>query len=261
MKKHTFTTLLFILILLAASPLMADRPLDTEIFAGEKLEFRIRWGFITAGAASLEVSEDSEGWMTFSARAQSLPVLDAIYPVRNLMESTVELPGVKTRRYYKRVKEGWGKERDEEMLFDPAFGHVRHFKRGKLRHEVKVPEGVQDPLSCLYWYRIQPAKGTLPVYVDIADGSRLVTGSVSILRKERVETPAGTFDTVVVEPRMEGIGGVFEKSPGARIFVWLTDDARRMPVKLQSEVMIGSFTAELTAYHSGQGGVTALLAD
>ena len=51
---------------------------------------------------------------------------------------------------------------------------------------------------------------------------------------------------MLVEPKLEGIGGVFKKSPGARVLIWLTYDARRLPVKLQSKVAVGHFTAELT---------------
>jgi len=50
-----------------------------------------------------------------------------------------------------------------------------------------------------------------------------------------------------VEPKMEGLTGVFQKSPKARILVWLTDDKRRLPVRLKSEVIVGAFTAQVTA--------------
>ena len=66
-----------------------------------------------------------------------------------------------------------------------------------------------------------------------------------VLDRVVVKTPAGTFNTVRIEPKIEGVGGVFKKSPGARVLIWLTDDRWRRPVKLQSKVVVGHFTAEL----------------
>ncbi|OPZ26774.1 MAG: hypothetical protein BWZ02_01890 [Lentisphaerae bacterium ADurb.BinA184] len=85
---------------------------------------------------------------------------------------------------------------------------------------------------------------TLPV----TDGKRCALARARVLRRETVCTPAGEFDTLVVEPDLREVKGVFEKSPGARLHVWVTNDARHLPVKLASKVMIGHFTAELTAH-------------
>ncbi len=250
MKIRQFVSV-FVLLALAAPSSTPALSVGLNRLPGEILEYRIRWGIIPAGKAALSVVGADDGSIRFRATAESLPALDLIYPVRNFMESTIHPPGITAARYYKKVKEGWGKAREEEVVFDPEAGLARHFKNGKLRREVQVPEGVQDPLSCLYWYRTQDIEQSIPIYLDIADGSKLVRGSVSVLGRERVDTPAGTFDTVIIEPRMEGIGGVFKKSPGARILIWLTDDSWHRPVKLQSEVIIGSFTVELTSIRSG----------
>jgi hypothetical protein len=44
---------------------------------------------------------------------------------------------------------------------------------------------------------------------------------------------------------MEHIGGVFQKSPGAKLQIWVTADEWRLPVKIESKVVVGSFSAEL----------------
>ena len=66
-----------------------------------------------------------------------------------------------------------------------------------------------------------------------------------------MRTPAGVFDTVVVEPTIEGVGGVFRKSRKAKLRIWFTDDGRRMPVRFSTEVAVGRFTMELD--RSGPG--------
>lgn len=238
-----FVALLFAVALPASA--LAPPPNPGRL-SGEVLEFRVRWGVITAGTASLEALPEKGGRLRLRARAQTLPLLDAVYPVQDLVESSVLLPDLKVLRYYKKAKEGWGRTREDEVLFDLRSGTTQHFRNGEARRRLNVPPGVQDPLSSFYWYRTRPVADDAPVALDVTDGSKLVTGTVSVLGREVVETPAGTFRTVLVEPRIEGIGGVFRKSPGARILIWLTDDEWRRPVKLQSKVVVGHFTAELT---------------
>jgi hypothetical protein len=73
---------------------------------------------------------------------------------------------------------------------------------------------------------------------------------VRYLGEQELEVAAGTFRTVVVEPLVRE-GGLF-KSEG-RVVVWLTDDERRMPVRVNTKVIIGSIDSELRSY-SGLAG-------
>jgi len=241
------TRLLLALTLLwpAVAAVALAPPPPLEALRGESLEFRIRWGLIPAGTATLEVLGAGDGLLKLRVQARTLPYIDTIYPVRDQVESTVRPPDLRLLRYFKRAKEGRGDTREDEVLFDPESGVARSFRDGDPRKELLVPAGVQDPLSCFYRYRTLELPDDEVARIDITDGKKLVTGTVSILARELVETPAGTFRTVLVEPHIEGIGGIFRKSPGARVLIWLTDDRCRRPVKLQSEVVVGSFTAEL----------------
>jgi len=66
---------------------------------------------------------------------------------------------------------------------------------------------------------------------------------VRVIRRERVEVPAGKFDCVVVEPVLKS-EGIF-KSKG-EMMVWISDDDRRIPVQVKSKVPIGSISVSLT---------------
>jgi hypothetical protein len=110
-------------------------------------------------------------------------------------------------------------------------------------------------LSSFYVFRSLPVPESGSVALNVSDGKKVVHGVITVIGKETVKTPVGTFETMIIEPELEGLGGIFKKSPGARILIWITDDERRMPVKLQSEVSIGHFTALLTkvTYPTGEG--------
>ncbi len=81
-----------------------------------------------------------------------------------------------------------------------------------------------------------------PVHVTIFDDEKVWNVEVQVLRKERVQTWAGTFNTIVIRPVMKS-SGIFRRH--GDIYIWLTDDARRMPVMLESKVKIGSIKAVL----------------
>jgi len=65
---------------------------------------------------------------------------------------------------------------------------------------------------------------------------------VQVLRREKVKTKLGEFDTVVIKPLMKS-EGIFNRK--GDVYIWLTDDKKRIPVKLESKVAIGSITATL----------------
>ena len=53
------------------------------------------------------------------------------------------------------------------------------------------------------------------------------------------------YDTYLIEPEMKHIGGVFKKSKGAKIKLWITADKHRIPIRIKSKVTVGSFIGEL----------------
>jgi hypothetical protein len=65
-----------------------------------------------------------------------------------------------------------------------------------------------------------------------------------VLRKEKIKTKLGEFDTVVIKPLMKS-EGIFDRK--GDMYIWLTDDLRRIPVKMQSKVAVGSITATLVS--------------
>ena len=81
----------------------------------------------------------------------------------------------------------------------------------------------------------------------MTDGKKHVLGIADVVRRETITVPAGTFDTFLIEPDLAHVGGVFEKSPDAKIQLWVSADHRRLPVKLKSKVIVGSFSGELVS--------------
>jgi len=244
------TSYLLVALLLGgvAAPSSADwqeaPALDSLV--GESLDFKLKWGFISAASARLEVLRRADGAIILRASARTVPFLNAIYPVRETVESAMLPPDMRVQRYFKSGKEGRGPAGEDEILFDWDLGTAVHTRDGESREPIEVPEGVQDPLSSFYAYRASEVVDYGPVVLNVTDGKKVSEGGVKVVGRERIKVPAGTFDAVIVEPEIEGVGGIFKKSPKASIRIWLTDDEWRTPLKLRSKVAVGHFTAVLT---------------
>lgn len=78
-----------------------------------------------------------------------------------------------------------------------------------------------------------------------------------VVKREEIKVGGVTYDTFLVEPEMENIGGVFEKSRNAKLQIWVTADNRRIPLRIKSKVKVGSFVAELVSYEDGLTEVAA----
>lgn len=219
------------------------RSLPNEAFnIGEKLSYEIRWTLITAGEATMEVLGPVEvsgrkAYHLFSS-AKSAPRLDAFFKVRTTNESWMDMKSLCSLAFEKHAREG-KYSKDQRIHYD----QTQH-----LAYEVGIgtfpmAEYVQDVLSSLYYIRAQklPEKGS--VRLDVNTGKNNWAMEVIIHKKEKIKVPAGVFQTILVEPTKFG-DGPFKHS--GRLFVWLTDDARKIPVKMRSKVAVGDISALLT---------------
>ena len=239
---------------LAASALGAtgsaaeERPAGLAALAGERLEYRVRWGMLSVARAALEVERAPDGAVLLRATARTRGWIDPIYPVRDLVESTVEPAGLRPLRFFKRIREGHGRPEEVTVEFDHRSGVARYIEDGAARPPLSLPGEFQDPLSCIYAYRMLAPGAGGEVALEVTNGRRVIAGVFREVDRERLRTPAGSFDTVVVEPTIEGLGGVFRRSEKKTVRMWFTDDELRRLVRIYSEVAVGSFTMELTRF-------------
>jgi hypothetical protein len=221
---------------------------------GERLQFALRWEAIPAGEATLEVLPQAqvtgEPAMHFRMTARTTPFIDTFYPVRDRIEGWTDLSITRSLRYHKNQQEG-DRRRSIVVTFDWKTDTAQYANFGKRRDPIPLLAGSFDPLSAFYYTRGVDLREGDRIEAPVTDGRKNLVGHARVLRREKVTVPAGTFDTIVVEPDLKNVGGVFRKSPGASIHIWLTDDRRRIPVRLQSRVIIGRFVGELVSAEFG----------
>ncbi len=216
-----------------------------EKFVGEQLQYKIYWGFIYAADAGLNVNKINKKMVKFCLWAKTAPVVKWIYPARDVVCSTVIIPGPKPIHYHKDSKEGWRSRKIIDVIF--KNNKCFYYKNKKLKNILEIKNPVQDPLSAFFVFRCLDFSHS-PVHIMMTDGKHIVQGEIYVLGKQTITTPAGKFKTILIEPKLYGLKGIFEKSPNAKILVWLTDDKWRIPVKMSSKVIVGHFCAELVSY-------------
>jgi hypothetical protein len=134
--------------------------------------------------------------------------------------------------------------------FDRASNRatVRDRGRSESIDEVAVPPGTVDFVALVFRLRSLPlgdrARHTFPVLA----GKTVSTVIAEVVGRETLSTKAGTFRTVKVRVPTAFNGKFSEKSP---TYVWFSDDARRIVVRLSTDFAIGRALADLVEYQPG----------
>jgi hypothetical protein len=232
----------------ASPPASRDAVARVPFGLGERLDYRITYGILgKRGNASTEVVgvEDIRGresyHLSFRMKGGALG-----WSMDDLQESWLDVQQLYAHRF-KQVINQTTYNRLRTLDFYPADGvwrMVEQVREGELATEMPL-----DDVSFLYWAR------TLPFEVGQTyefrryykpEGNPVV---LKVLRRERVKVPAGTFDTVVVQPliRTSGLFG-----DGGRAEVYFTDDERRLIVLIKTRMSIGTMQLQLEKYAPGE---------
>ena len=214
---------------------------------GEKLMFQVRWSFIPAGKVVLEILpvETVEGFRAyhFVMTARTYPLVDVFYKVRDRIDSYTDTQMTRSLLY--REQSTGRRPKDVAVTFNWKKGEVQYSNFGEKQAPIPLLPGAFDPLSIFYAFRLCDLSKNTQIQVPVSDGKKCVVGKATVIKRETVFLVSGVYDTYLVEPDLKHIGGVFEKSPNAKMKIWVTADERHIPVIIKSKVKVGSFVAEL----------------
>lgn len=217
-------------------------PVESRYVEGETLDYNLTWLKITGGTARMTIKPHGDDSFRITSVARSSPSFSRIFRVRDEIETTVARGDFSTTRYVKRLDEDGDKIEEVTVVEDGVATRTR-----KKVKKVNVPRPVFDPISVIYQLRTRDLTPGRAYHFELIADGKLYTVNARIVRKEKIQTPAGTFDCVRVEPQMLS-GGVEREE---KLFLWYTDDERRLPVRIRTEVKFGAVTATLRGFSSG----------
>jgi hypothetical protein len=214
------------------------------IRVGEKLTFSVRWKFIRAGQATLEIVgiEEVDGYQCYHvvSRAKSNSFFDRIYKVRDTVESWMDVDFLYSRRFAKRLREG-GYRKNQHITMDQE-NRLATYQNGQV---FEFAAGAHDVLSAFYYVRTLNLEPGEEFWLESHADRKNYPLKIIVHRRERIEVPAGTFDCIVVEPMLR-TPALFKHK--GKLTIWLTDDDRRMPVQMNSKISVGSISVVMTEY-------------
>lgn len=237
------------------------RYIKNEAFGfGEKLEYKVGLiGGIFAGlggSGGLQVGSKPiyrEGRECYDVRfwVNSEGIVDLTYPVHDKYRSVIDVSGLFPYEFYQHIREGKYK-RD----FKASFDQSNHFA---IVQDKKYPidEYMQDLVSAFYYVRsMDLAKMPNGCMFELKNFYKDTTFSlpVKIIGREIISVPAGKFRTIIVQPIIRE-GGLFKFQ--SNIYIWLTEDDRKIPVKVSTTIIIGEAGAELVKYSGVRGKINA----
>ena len=215
-------------------------PVPTRAFGvGERLIYEVRFGPIRVGEASMEVVgiEPFRGRDAYHTRFL-LRGGTAFFRVNDRYESWFDARTMESLRYAQQIDQG---SYERERVFDIFPDRQTYTESGKPEAFPSVADPLDDG-SFLYFLR------TIPLEVgrsyEFNRYFRLDRNPVrvTVLRRERIRVPAGTFDAVVVRPTIKTTG-IF--SEGGRAEVWFADDSTRRMLQMRSRLSFGSLSLQL----------------
>ncbi len=216
--------------------------------AHQTLTFTVDWRVFTAGTAVFQL--DRQGTPTdpelhITATADSIGGVTMLFPVVDRFQSGFNTRTGCSTGFSKQLQEGRRKV-SSDLTFDYNHGRQNQTERNLVTGTQKqlsanVPACVTDSLSGIFYAATQPLTPGESFGFPLADSMRTVTVTMKIEGKEEIKTPAGTFQTIRVQPT--AAEGVVRNRGTIRI--WYTDDARHMPVQIQAKLFWGTITFHL----------------
>jgi hypothetical protein len=214
---------------------------------GEKVVYRVHYGWLTAGYATFSVAPALE---TYKGRkcyrlygeGRSSTSFDWFYKVDDRFTSLMDYEAVMPWKYEKHWREG-DYRYDDTVTFDHAARQIRG-RNGKF----DAPEYTQDMLTAFYYARCldlgaAKAGDVFPVPTFFDDG--VYPLGLKVLGKETIDCTLGKVRCVKVSPILIA-GRVFKGEQ--EMTIWVTDDDKRLPVRIESPIIVGSIRADLHSY-------------
>lgn len=216
----------------------------------EKLVYDISWtGGIKIGELHLEINELSDIESGYEIRALVTTkngAVNLIYPVEDLHVTKVR--GTKKLPYHYEVwqKEGYSYRAHRVFEYDQEKGHIRYTKNDKPRDEYQIDGETNNEFSAFFNSRLMTFDiGSRFVVPTFADKRREEVVVHAVTQKKFDKTLLGPVTTVEIMPIMT-FKGLYEKKGDT--VIWYTNDECRVPVRINSKIVIGSLTADLAVY-------------
>ncbi|MBI1185641.1 DUF3108 domain-containing protein [bacterium] len=261
MKGITFKIILAGLVALVLAFSIPSKVSFDSFEKGEKLKYKVKYNlYINVPVAEIQFSFNDElkefngqQCLHFSAAGQTYRFYDHFFPVRDYFNAYVDPVTFKPRVFTRNISEGDYKKQDY-TLFYPEQKYVKNKKGEKF----DVPKNTWDILSVWYLARTFNYENMHPgdsVKMNTFIDNKTYPIGLQYIGKEEVKTDAGKINCYIIKPLL--IAGEIFKSEDD-MTLWVSADANKIPVIIESGISVGRVRAELTSYSGLKHSFSAL---
>ena len=220
--------------------------------AGEWFKFRIHYGPFNASYATMQVEEttlNNRAVYHVKGRGKSTGLLHFFFKVDDDYQSYIDKETGKPHKFIRKIDEG-GYTKDLEIDFNHNQNKAHVFDRKHMKNETyTTQENVHDMLSAFYYIRNNIKNEELSpgdeMRLNLFMDDENMEFKLRFLGREVLKTKFGKLATLKFRPLVMA-GRVFKEKES--LTFWVTDDANKMPVKIEAELAVGSLDADLDAY-------------
>ncbi|MCX7910137.1 MAG: DUF3108 domain-containing protein [Endomicrobia bacterium] len=254
MRKFFLTVLIIIFLNKIASPeefkeineIAANLELrDVGVYytQNEILRYKVYWEFLYAADAEMGlILDEIQGkkiYFVFT-KTTSNKSFDLIYKVRNQTVSYIDYKGFYSLKFFSYQDEA-GKVIKENVIFDYNNNLWRDLINNTTGY---ISDFLQDVVSALWWLRLQDIEVGRQYRIEVYSGKVIYPMVVDVLKIQKVEVFDKVYECFKIEPKVDLKRFPLFRAKG-RLFVYLTNDKKKLPVKLESRVLIGRVFADL----------------
>ena len=241
-----------ILCLLLLTTFGFDSQRESAFGVGEWFKFRIHYGFVNAGYATLADKEailHNEKVFHLIGKGQTTGISRFFFKVDDLYESYIDEKTFVPYQFLRKINEG-GYTKNQEGFFIPQQNKitVKDYKH-KTEKTFAIPKNTQDILSAFYYLRnfatIDEIKPGEYVAIDMFFDEETTKFKLKFIGRENIKTKFGTVASMIFKPYVFS-GRVFKEQES--VTVWISDDDNKIPLRIQADLLVGSIKADLESY-------------
>lgn len=231
-----------LIALLAGVTLAAQQPTT--------LNYHVEWRLVHAGDVRLgwQPLPDSPTAGDVNLHLETTGLVARLFKVDNNYRAKMA-PGYCSLSSAMDIHEA-SRHRQTQVIYDREKKRAFFLERDLVKNaqvgnaDVETPACVHDVVAGLMALRKQNLQPGQSLTVPISDGKKFANVRIDAQEKETVKTPAGNFSAIRYEVML--MNGVIYNRSG-RVFVWLTDDERRLPVqfRIRLQILVGTVTLQL----------------
>jgi hypothetical protein len=242
----------FILFLLFLMTSFSYSQSERSFLSGEWFKFRIHYGFVNAGYATLEVKDsfiNNEKVFHVIGKGHSTGVTRFFFKVDDLYESYIDIETSVPFQFVRKINEG-GYTKNQEGFFSHQKNKivVKDYKNNTEK-TFSIPKNTQDILSSFYYLRnfpnVDKIKPGESVAIDLFFDDETTKFKLKFIGRDNIKTKFGIISSMIFKPYVQS-GRVFKEQES--LTVWISDDANRIPLRIQASLVVGSIKADLESY-------------